>query len=88
MFVWMKLRLPRGLEDSFELMEQGALQNRVLALPGGAFFVNGAKISHVRISFSLIAEDQMDDACARLADLVRWAWKTAGEDEAAIDGSE
>ncbi|KAI6350851.1 hypothetical protein MCOR25_010341 [Pyricularia grisea] len=88
MFVWMKLRLPRGLEDSFDLMEQGALQNRVLALPGGAFFVNGAKISHVRISFSLIAEDQMDDACARLADLVRWAWKTAGEDEAAIDGSE
>ncbi|KAL5923808.1 hypothetical protein ACKVV1_011443 [Pyricularia oryzae] len=87
MFVWMKLRLPRGLQDSFELMERGALQNRVLALPGAAFFVDGAKTSHVRISFSLVAEEQMDEACARLADLVRWAWKTTGEDEGTSDGS-
>ncbi|TLS21968.1 uncharacterized protein PpBr36_09659 [Pyricularia pennisetigena] len=86
MFLWLKLRLPRCL-DSFELMEQGALQNRVLALPGGAFFVDSAKTSHIRISFSLIAEDQIDEACARLADLVRWAWETTGEDEGASDSS-
>ncbi|KAL5936901.1 hypothetical protein ACKVV1_010357 [Pyricularia oryzae] len=88
MFVWMKLRLPRGkMEDSFELMEQGALQNRVLALPGAAFFVQGAQTSHVRISFSLIPEDQIDEACARLANLVRWAWEKAGDDEGASDSS-
>ncbi|TLD04615.1 uncharacterized protein PgNI_09495 [Pyricularia grisea] len=69
------------------LWEIVQLVTRVLALPGAAFFVDGAKTSHVRISFNLVAEKQMDEACVRFADLVRWPWKTTGEDRGTSDGS-
>lgn len=78
MFLWLTLRLPTQM-DSFELIEQGALPNGVLAIPGSAFMPNNQATCSLRVSFSLIPETQMDEACTRLAKLVRGAWAEAHE---------
>ncbi|KAL4998923.1 pyridoxal phosphate-dependent transferase [Aspergillus recurvatus] len=68
MFVWLELGLPPG-EDSFELLRRQAMNNGVLAIPGVAFMPGGEKC-HVRVSFSLVSEGDMDEACRRIAELV------------------
>ncbi|KAL4972921.1 pyridoxal phosphate-dependent transferase [Aspergillus desertorum] len=69
MFVWLELKLPPG-EDSFELLRNQAMRNGVLAIPGVAFMPGGEKTCHVRVSFSLVSEGDMDEACRRIAKLV------------------
>lgn len=69
MFLWLALRLPAG-RDSFELLSKQKLGNGILAIPGVAFMPGNEKVCHIRASYSLIAEEDMDEACARIARLV------------------
>ena len=60
---------PEG--DSELLIQTKAFKNGVLALPGTTFFPAGRKSPFVRASFSLLAEDEVDLALSRLAEVVR-----------------
>ncbi|KAI0080929.1 PLP-dependent transferase [Panus rudis PR-1116 ss-1] len=64
MFYWFKLKLPDG--DSQALIATKAFENGVLALPGTVFLPNGRKSAFVRASFSLLEEDQVNEALKRL----------------------
>ncbi|KAL4813844.1 pyridoxal phosphate-dependent transferase [Aspergillus spinulosporus] len=69
MFVWLELKLPPGM-DSFELLRTQGMKNGVLAIPGVAFMPGGEKTCYIRVSFSLVPEEDMDEACRRIARLV------------------
>ncbi|KAL4736959.1 pyridoxal phosphate-dependent transferase [Aspergillus similis] len=69
MFVWLELKLPPGM-DSFELLKNQGTKNGVLAIPGVAFMPRGEKTCCIRVSFSLVPEGDMDEACRRIAGLV------------------
>ncbi|KAL6231523.1 hypothetical protein BDW75DRAFT_243821 [Aspergillus navahoensis] len=69
MFVWLELKLPPR-EDSFELLRKQGMKNGVLAIPGVAFMPGGEKTCYIRVSFSLVSEGDMDEACRRIAGLV------------------
>ncbi|KAL2378582.1 hypothetical protein RJZ90_005917 [Blastomyces dermatitidis] len=73
MFFWLTLRLPPCM-DSFDLLSTKGLENGVLAIPGVAFMPNIRKTCHLRASYSLITEVEMDEACRRIAKLVDDAW--------------
>jgi len=45
-----------------------------LALPGGVFFAGGRRSAFVRASYSLLEEDEVDEALKRLAEVVRKEW--------------
>ena len=80
----MKLLLPPssnsldGSGDSQELIRTKAFQNGVLALPGTVFFPNGQTSAYVRLSFSLVSEDQIDEGLRRLGEVLRAERKAAG----------
>ena len=65
-FSW--LTLPSGC-DAVELAQRAAEQG-VGVVPGAPFFPDGRGGDNVRLSFSMVAEDQIDDGIARLAALV------------------
>jgi len=75
MFFWFKLRLPSSENaedgDSEALVRTKAFENGVLALPGTIFLPNGKKTAYVRASFSLLEEDQVNEALRRLAEVLR-----------------
>ncbi|KAK4152104.1 aminotransferase [Chaetomidium leptoderma] len=73
MFFWLKLVLPPG-KDSFELLSKKGIENRILAIPGMAFLPNMRKACHLRASYSLVSDPDMDEACRRIARLVDDAW--------------
>jgi tryptophan aminotransferase len=52
--------------DSKELIETKAYEGGVLALPGTVFLPNGRKTAYVRASFSLLPEEQVNEALRRL----------------------
>lgn len=52
--------------DSKTLIETHAFANGVLALPGTVFLPNGSKTPYVRASFSLLAEEEVEEAVKRL----------------------
>ncbi|KAL4990755.1 pyridoxal phosphate-dependent transferase [Aspergillus falconensis] len=62
MFVWLELKLPPG-EDSFERLRKQGMKDGVLAIPGVAFMPGGEKTCYIRVSFSLVSEGHMDEAC-------------------------
>jgi len=73
MFIWFKLLLsppnsePNGTEDDSEsLIRLKAVERGVLAMPGTAFFPNGAKTAYVRASFSTATEENANEAMKRL----------------------
>ncbi|GJJ07751.1 hypothetical protein Clacol_001956 [Clathrus columnatus] len=72
MFFWFKLRLPAHAGapegDSKELIETKAYENGVLALPGTVFIPNDTKTAYVRASFSLLDEEQVNEALRRLGE--------------------
>ncbi|EPQ52558.1 PLP-dependent transferase [Gloeophyllum trabeum ATCC 11539] len=73
MFYWFKLLLdPTGAseEDSEAVIRTKALERGVLALPGTVFMPNNRKTAYVRASFSLLDEQQIDEAIRRLRDVV------------------
>ena len=65
-FSW--LTLPSG-SDAVELAQR-AVERGVGIVPGVPFFPDGRGGDNVRLSFSMVAEDQIDDGIARLAALV------------------
>jgi len=65
MFFWFRLLLGED-GDSANIIQTKAFEGGVLALPGTVFFPNGARTTYVRASFSLLEEDQVNEALRRL----------------------
>lgn len=82
MFLWLKLNLPPSADsdegDSFALISEKAQAAGVLAVPGVAFVPDGSKSCYVRTSFSLIDENDVEEAFRRLRSVVQHAWQEAG----------
>ncbi|KAJ7627155.1 pyridoxal phosphate-dependent transferase [Roridomyces roridus] len=72
MFLYIKLLVDEDT-DSAALISGKAVEKGVLAVPGAAFMPLGGKTPYVRVSFSLIEEGPADEACRRLAEVVREA---------------
>ncbi|KAM5532604.1 hypothetical protein V8D89_013730 [Ganoderma adspersum] len=72
MFFWFKLQLGKSETegDSEAIIRTKALENGVLALPGTIFLPSGRKTTYVRASFSLLPEDQVDEALRRLREVI------------------
>lgn len=74
LFFWFKLVLdpenPEYEGDSDDIIRNKALENGVLALPGTVFLPNGRKTAYVRAAFSLLPEDQVDEALKRLRTVI------------------
>jgi len=73
MFFWFKLLLNENLEvegDSEAIIRTNAIQRGVLALPGTVFLPNGRKTAYVRASFSLVNEEDADEAVKRLRQVI------------------
>lgn len=83
MFLWLKLNLPANEGetegDSFALISEKAKAKGVLAVPGVAFIPDGSKTCYVRTSFSIIREEDVEEAFYRLRDTVLEAWSEAGK---------
>ncbi|KAJ8661436.1 hypothetical protein O0I10_002702 [Lichtheimia ornata] len=69
MFVW--IRMLGGIQDSQELIHTKAIEKRVLAVPGVSFLPIPGKTEYVRVSYSAISNDKMDEAIRRLAEVIR-----------------
>ncbi|KAF9057876.1 pyridoxal phosphate-dependent transferase [Panaeolus papilionaceus] len=73
MFVWFKLIIdpnsPSG-GDSEEAIRTIAFKKGVLALPGTIFLPSGRKTAYVRASFSMVSQEQMHMALARLKEAI------------------
>jgi tryptophan aminotransferase len=52
--------------DSASVIRTKAFENGVLALPGTVFLPNGASTDYVRASFSLLEEEDVNEALHRL----------------------
>ncbi|KAI1338798.1 PLP-dependent transferase [Xylariaceae sp. FL0016] len=74
MFFWLTLNLPEG-KDTFELLSTKGMEAKILAIPGVAFMPNPVKTQQLRLSYSLVTHEQMDEACRRIALLVDAAWR-------------
>jgi DNA-binding transcriptional MocR family regulator len=72
-FVWVKLSVPI---DTRELLNK-AIQNGVAYVPGAEFHHDGRSSSELRLSYSVVDPDSMDDAIRRLADTVAAVLKDA-----------
>ncbi|KAI8370350.1 pyridoxal phosphate-dependent transferase [Radiomyces spectabilis] len=69
MFVWLKLL--GGVTDSFELIMNQALKKKVIAVPGMVFLPAGEKTPYIRLSFSNVSPENMNEALRRLAEVVQ-----------------
>lgn len=54
-------------EDSTTFIRETAVPRGVLVLPGKAAFPDGRETLHVRLSFSLLSDEEMEEAVKRLA---------------------
>jgi len=70
LFVW--LRLPNG-RDSGALLRRAVEEAGVAFVPGAAFFFDRSGHDHLRLSYSLATEAEIDAGIARLAGLIRAA---------------
>lgn len=68
MFVW--LRLLGGITDSYDLIMTKALKENVLAIPGLAFMPQKNVNNYVRVSYSNVTKENMDEALRRLANVI------------------
>ena len=69
MFIWFKLLIadkPGEEGDSLDLIRNKAFENGVLALPGTVFLPDRRKTAYVRASFSLLPEEDVNEALRRL----------------------
>jgi tryptophan aminotransferase len=84
MFLWLRLNLPpvsapHGQHgDSFSLVSEKAKAKGVLAVPGVAFMPNEECSSYVRTSYSIIPEEDVEEAFKRIRDCVEEAWQEQG----------
>ncbi|KAI0733586.1 PLP-dependent transferase [Fomitopsis betulina] len=72
MFFWFKLLLATNGEegDSESIIRTKAYERGVLALPGTVFLPRGGKTAYVRASFSLLGEEEVDEAVKRLRETI------------------
>uniref|UniRef100_G3TWV5 Kynurenine/alpha-aminoadipate aminotransferase, mitochondrial n=1 Tax=Loxodonta africana TaxID=9785 RepID=G3TWV5_LOXAF len=64
MFLWIKIK---GISDTKQLIEEKAIKNQVLMVPGCAFFIDcSAPCPYFRASFSLASPEQMDVVIEKL----------------------
>jgi tryptophan aminotransferase len=75
MFFYLTLLLPPGL-DSFDVISNKGVASGVLAVPGVAFMPCRGRTCQVRVSISLLTEDDAEEACRRIAVLVDSTWKS------------
>lgn len=59
--------------DSYDLIATKAFKRGVLALPGASFFANGRRSAYVRAAFSVLNDEDTDQAMKRLSEVVREA---------------
>jgi len=67
LFVWM--RLPAGI-DTTEMLDL-AIEHKVAYVPGSASFVDGGGQNTLRLAYSLVLPEKIDEGVRRLADVVR-----------------
>ena len=66
-----KLSLGDNVEgDSEAIIATKALEKGVLALPGTVFMPKGRKTAYVRASFSLLSEEDVEEALRRLREVI------------------
>ncbi|KAK0549672.1 hypothetical protein OC846_001650 [Tilletia horrida] len=82
MFLWLKLKLPPTAEapegDSLALISEKAKAALVLALPGASFMPGTGTSCYVRISFSIVPEDQIEVGLQRLRKTIEQEWADKG----------
>jgi len=67
MFVWFKLK---GIQDTQELIQKKAMEEKVILLPGQAFSPDNSKSEYVRAAFSTATPEAMDEALSRFQKLL------------------
>ena len=67
MFVWLKV--PEGL-DGAHLLEAALAEERVAFVPGGPFFAVEPQANTLRLSYSLLGPDDIDEGVRRLARVI------------------
>ncbi|KIK69758.1 hypothetical protein GYMLUDRAFT_150603 [Collybiopsis luxurians FD-317 M1] len=81
MFYWIKLRLPPSTKieniqgdegDSVLFLTEKAVGGGILVLPGACAYADGRRSCHIRVSFSMLDESEMDEGLRRLASLLRY----------------
>ncbi|KZT01549.1 PLP-dependent transferase [Laetiporus sulphureus 93-53] len=83
MFFWFKLLLTEDAAssddgDSESIIRTKAYERGVLALPGTVFLPSGRKTAYVRAAFSLLTEEDVEEAVKRLRETVLEAKQSAG----------
>nr|XP_044986542.1 kynurenine/alpha-aminoadipate aminotransferase, mitochondrial isoform X2 [Jaculus jaculus] len=69
MFLWIKVK---GIPDTKQLIEEKAIKQEVLLIPGEYFFIdNSVPTSYIRASFSFVSPEEMDIAFQKLAQLIK-----------------
>lgn len=77
MFFWIKLL--GGITDSSDLIMNTAIpKKKVLALPGKVFIPAGNQTPYLRVSFSNVSYEQMDEGLRRLAEAIQEATDSNG----------
>ncbi|KAJ3522241.1 hypothetical protein NMY22_g11975 [Coprinellus aureogranulatus] len=80
MFFWLKLKLPKsGVDlqnvdidgDSTTFIRTKAIDRGVLVLPGATSYVDGRTTAYVRVSFSVLSDEETEEAIRRLATVLK-----------------
>ena len=67
LFVWM--RLPEGI-DATDML-QHAIEHKVAYVPGASSYVDGGGQNTIRLSYSLVTPEQIDEGIRRLAGVIK-----------------
>ncbi|KAI8969505.1 PLP-dependent transferase [Trametes punicea] len=90
MFFWFKLKLGGAAGedggDSEAIIRRKALAKGVLALPGTVCHPGGRKTAYVRASFSILPEDEVEEALRRLREVILEARREAQEAQEGTSG--
>jgi len=82
MFFWVKLHLPSETDapegNSSQVIAKNAVGHNVLAVPGASFYAGDRITPYVRLSFSVIPEEDMEEGIRRLRKAIEDAWKEHG----------
>lgn len=82
MFFWVKLHLPPESNapqgNSSNVITKNAVDHNVLAVPGASFYAGQQITPYVRLSFSVIPEEEMEEGLLRLRKAIEDAWKEHG----------
>lgn len=79
MFFWLGLKLPKTVDlqnvvidgDSTTFIRTKAIDRGVLVLPGATSYVDGRQTAHVRVAFSMLSDEDTEEAIKRLAMLLK-----------------